>query len=177
MTRRHTSDLTRRFPAIVISIVAFVAVFTAVLGAGDERYIYTFAGTGVAGGDVGDGGLATEAQLAWPNGLALGGSGSLYVTDSGNNRIRRIDAEGVITTIAGTGERGNGDSDGSVARRRQPKSLVPPGWRWINPATSTYPTRKTTEFGSSGRQAKEIPSLGSFRNLPMATLPSPIWCW
>ena len=118
MTRRHTSDLTRRFPAIAISIVAFSALFAAVLGDGDERYIYTFGGTGVAGGDVGDGGPATEAQLNYPRGPVLDGSGNLYVVDGEHHRIRRIDAERVITTIAGTGEGGFG-GDGGPATEAQ----------------------------------------------------------
>jgi sugar lactone lactonase YvrE len=60
------------------------------------------AGTGVAGFS-GDGGLATSAQLDFPRDVALDAAGNLYLTDTGNNRIRRIDAAGVITTIAGTG--------------------------------------------------------------------------
>ncbi len=118
MTRQHASDLTRRFPAIAISIVAFAAVFTAALGEGTERYIYTFAGTGVAGGDLGDGGPAIKAQMSCPGGVVLDGSGNVYVADSSNHRIRRVDADGVITTVAGTGEWGFG-GDGGPATEAQ----------------------------------------------------------
>jgi sugar lactone lactonase YvrE len=68
--------------------------------------ITTFAGTGVSGFS-GDGGPAAEAQLAKPYGMALDGAGHLYIADSENYRIRRIDlASGIITTVAGTGVQG-----------------------------------------------------------------------
>lgn len=56
-------------------------------------------------GFSGDGGPATQALMDSVNGLAADAEGNLYVSDSGNNRIRRIDAQtGVIATVAGTGE-------------------------------------------------------------------------
>ena len=110
MRRKYASDLTRGFPTIVIA----VAVVAALLGDVEERYVFTFAGTGEAGAG-GDGGPAAEAQLNFPEGLELDGSGNLYVADTLNGRIRRIDAEGVITTIAGTGERGFGGDGGPAA--------------------------------------------------------------
>jgi large repetitive protein len=55
-------------------------------------------------GFSGDGGPATSALLSSPAGLAIDGSGNIYVADSGNNRVRRIDGvTGVITTVAGNG--------------------------------------------------------------------------
>jgi len=65
--------------------------------------ISTVAGTGTPGFS-GDGGLATAAQLALPTALALDSSGNLYVADTNNHRVRRIDAAtGLISTVAGNG--------------------------------------------------------------------------
>ena len=66
--------------------------------------VTTIAGTG-GSGFSGDGGAATDAQLSFPYGLALDGSGNLYVADLGNQRVRRVAADGVITTVAGTGRK------------------------------------------------------------------------
>ena len=75
--------------------------------------------TAIAGAaGLGDGGPAINARLLQPKGIALLGDGTLYVTDSGNNRVRRVDTEGVITTFAGTGEQGDG-GDGGPATEAQ----------------------------------------------------------
>jgi sugar lactone lactonase YvrE len=63
------------------------------------------AGTGEAGFG-GDGGPATKAQLNAPHDLLFDAAGNLVIADSGNHRIRRIDRQGVITTIAGDGKSG-----------------------------------------------------------------------
>lgn len=72
--------------------------------------IHTVAGDG-NGTFGGDGGPATEAQLYGVEKIAFASDGTLYIADSGNWRVRRVDSEGVITTIAGTGTAGyNGDN-------------------------------------------------------------------
>jgi trimeric autotransporter adhesin len=73
--------------------------------------ISTIAGTGVAG-FAGDGGAALNAQFSSPQGIAVDGSGNIYIADRGNARVRRIDSSGVITTIAGTGVPGSGGDNG-----------------------------------------------------------------
>ncbi|HYM77134.1 MAG TPA: hypothetical protein VE377_14265 [Candidatus Dormibacteraeota bacterium] len=73
--------------------------------------IHTAAGNGTYGFS-GDGGPATSAQLAGPTGVATDGSGNLYIADSGNDRIRKVDSSGKITTWAGNGTSGNGGSGG-----------------------------------------------------------------
>ena len=60
---------------------------------------------------LGDGGPATEARLLEPAGLAIV-DGTIYITDTGNNRIRKVDTDGIITTFAGSGERGDAGDDG-----------------------------------------------------------------
>lgn len=67
--------------------------------------ISTYAGTGISGFS-GDGGPASAAQLSFPTGLVFDSAGNLIIADQGNNRIRRIDPKGIITTIAGTGVAG-----------------------------------------------------------------------
>jgi hypothetical protein len=67
--------------------------------------ITTVAGTGAAG-FAGDGGPATSGRLDYPWGIALGGDGSLYIADLANNRIRKVDPSGVLSTVVGTGTRG-----------------------------------------------------------------------
>ncbi|MGB6942150.1 MAG: Ig-like domain repeat protein [Bryobacteraceae bacterium] len=64
--------------------------------------------TSIAGGgnsgSIGDGGPATSASLNTPVGIAIDASGNIFIADSGNNRIRRVDATtGIITTVAGNG--------------------------------------------------------------------------
>jgi sugar lactone lactonase YvrE len=61
--------------------------------------------TTVAGGGnlLGDNGQATKAQLHGPTGVAVDAAGNLFIADSGDNRVRKVNAKGVITTVAGTG--------------------------------------------------------------------------
>jgi len=66
---------------------------------GPNGIITTIVGTGTKGYS-GDGGLATEAQLNWPSGVAIGTDGTLFVSDHGNKAVRRIGVNGIITTPA-----------------------------------------------------------------------------
>ena len=63
--------------------------------------ITTFAGTGSAGYS-GDGGPATSAQLNLPLGVAVDAADNLFVVDSGNNRVRKITTNGIISTVPGS---------------------------------------------------------------------------
>ena len=64
--------------------------------------ITTVAGTSVAGFS-GDGGPATSAELNGPAAVAVDRAGSLFIADSGNNRVRKVSSSGIITTVAGKG--------------------------------------------------------------------------
>lgn len=76
---------------------------------GADGMVMPLAGNGTQGYD-GDGGPALLAMLNQPSGLAVGPDGSLYIADSGNNRVRKVGVDGKIRTIAGTGAAGyNGD--------------------------------------------------------------------
>jgi uncharacterized protein (TIGR03437 family) len=82
--------------------------------------IWRFASGGApqlfAGGGIGDGGPANRALLTPPAGLALDGQGNIYVADPGNNRVRKIDRNSVITTVVGTGIAGFGGDGGPAGK-------------------------------------------------------------
>src|ERR1035438_4131033 len=73
-----------------------------VLKIGANGSVTTIAGTGAAGFS-GDGGPATAAQLYGPSAVAIANDGTIYIADSGNNRVRKVALDGTISTIAGTG--------------------------------------------------------------------------
>ncbi|MGZ3891284.1 MAG: NHL domain-containing protein, partial [Mucilaginibacter sp.] len=79
--------------------------------------ISTIAGT-LTSGFTGDNGPATAAKMWDPQSLALDGAGNLYFADVGNNRIRKISASGIITTVAGNGSQGfSGDGGAPTSAR------------------------------------------------------------
>lgn len=87
--------------------------------------IQTIAGTGMPG-NRGDNGLATQAQLRSPSALALDADGTLLIADTGNHRIRRISANGVMTAVAGNGKEGDTGDGGpaSSATLLRPAALL-----------------------------------------------------
>ena len=85
-----------------------------VLKLGSDGKLVVVAGTGSAG-FAGDGGPATEGKLNAPTDLTFDAAGSLLIADAFNHRIRRIDAAGVITTVAG---------DGKTATLNNPQSIA-----------------------------------------------------
>ncbi len=78
-------------------------------------YIHTVAGGGNPADGLGDGLPATQAKLNSPYDVALGPDGSLYIADTGNNRIRRVGPDGIISTAAGGGSPSDGLGDGGLA--------------------------------------------------------------
>jgi RHS repeat-associated protein len=73
-----------------------------VMRVGPDDVARRFAGNGVSA-FAGDGGLAIDASLREPWDIDIGADGSAFISDGGNNRIRKVDPAGVITTVAGTG--------------------------------------------------------------------------
>jgi sugar lactone lactonase YvrE len=94
--------------------------------------ITTIAGTGQAGFG-GDSGLATNAKLNHPSGIALDDTGNLYIADCDNSRIRKVDTFGKIYTIAGIGEKSyKGDSGLAIyATLNRPKGIAYDGKQGI----------------------------------------------
>jgi len=76
--------------------------------------ITTVAGNGTQdyNGDNGDNGLATSAKLDYPEGVAVDSSGNIYIADANDRRIRKVDTNGIITTVAGTGGDGYSGDNG-----------------------------------------------------------------
>lgn len=114
--------------------------------------VYAFAGTGERG-DSGDGGPALEATLFHPEGLALDAAGNLYVADSFNHRIRRVDAQtGIIDSVAGSRGDGGFAGDGgpaTAAALRFPRgvSVAPDGRLYISD-TFNHRIRRVEEDGT-----------------------------
>ncbi|MFE7842180.1 RICIN domain-containing protein [Streptomyces sp. NPDC057474] len=75
--------------------------------------IRNFAGTGEAG-SAGDGDAAESAQLNSPHAVAVDGAGAVYIADAGNHRVRKVAADGTISTVAGTGEAKFGGDGGAA---------------------------------------------------------------
>lgn len=71
-----------------------------------NRVVTVVAGTG-SGGFSGDGGLATQAQLLYPREVEVDTHGNIYIADEDNNRVRKVDTNGIITTVAGSGSTGH----------------------------------------------------------------------
>jgi len=90
-----------RYLFVAPAIVYVLSSFPSGVQAQNHGDIFTVAGNGT-GAHAGDGGLATQASLRFPARVALA-QGHLFSTDSVNNRVRKIDESGHITTAAGTG--------------------------------------------------------------------------
>ena len=84
--------------------------------------ITTYAGTGISGSS-GDGGQATSAQMTLSYGLALDRSGNLYIADLYNNKVRKVNTAGIITTFAGTGTSGSSGDGGAASAAQLPNVI------------------------------------------------------
>ena len=119
-----------------------------------QGVVTTVAGTGT-NSFGGDNGLAVAAQLSNPQGVAVDGAGNLYIADTGNHRIRKVDTQGVITTLAGTGT-GSFSGDGNLATAatiNQPVQLI------VDPAGNLL----FTDYGN--RRLRQITPAGMISTL------------
>ncbi len=111
---------------------------TAIAGTGDSDY-------------TGDGGPATKASFRDPQSLTLDAEGNIYVADAANNRIRKIDTKGIVTTIAGDG-RHEDSGDGGPALQSGIRSVdrltFSPSGELHIVETNTHVIRKIDKSGT-----------------------------
>jgi len=99
-----------------------------------DGFVSTVAGTGFGGTNwgvhttgvgpaAGDGGLATHSVLEEPQGVAFDSHGNLYIADRDHDAIRKVDTNGVITTVAGTGVRGFSGDGGPATQAKIARPL------------------------------------------------------
>jgi sugar lactone lactonase YvrE len=112
----------RLLPALCIAL-AFAACTH------KKGIVTTFAGTGIPGNADGDKSEATFSNLM---GVAADSAGNVFIADSRNNVIRKIDADGSVTTIAGSGRQGSADGKGTAA------SFFFPGGIAMGPGGALY---------------------------------------
>ena len=87
----------------------------------EEFEVFTIAGTGESGDKDGSG---NEATFNDPHGIAINNDGTIIVADSGNHKIKGIDLDGNVFTIAGTGERGDEDGPRNEATFNMPSGIA-----------------------------------------------------
>ena len=107
-------------------------------------------GSGGTGGSGSADGTGTAAQFFAPSSLAQDTSFNLYVTDSGNNTIRKVTSTGVVTTLAGSaGQTGTTDGSGTAARFSNPSGIAFDGSNTLYVCdTGNSTIRKATVFGA-----------------------------
>jgi sugar lactone lactonase YvrE len=90
-----------------------------------QGIITTVAGGGNPADGLGDGGLAREARLIWPISAVVDPAGNLFIADNGHGRVRKVDRDGIITTVAGNGQlRFDGAGGAATAAGLVPSALA-----------------------------------------------------
>ena len=98
-----------------VTASALLALLVAPAAAASNNIIVTYAGNGPSGYS-GDGGSSLAAKLSLPTGVVLDNAANIFFDDTNNNRIRKVNASQVITTVAGTGTSGfSGDGGPAVS--------------------------------------------------------------
>ncbi len=106
--------------------------------------VSTFAGSGAAGAANGNG---SAASFNYPHGIAVDGSGNVYVADRNNNKIRKITSAGAVTTLAGSGTAGGTDGVGAAASFNLLIGVAIDASGNVYVADGSYKIRKITSAG------------------------------
>ena len=115
--------------------------------------ITTIAGDGTFGVFGGDGGPATSAQLFLPGGVAADNAGNVYIADTHNERIRKVDTSGTITTIAGDGDFGfTGDGGPATSAQVSPSDVA------LDSAGNVY-------IAGGGGRIRKVDTLGTITTI------------
>jgi hypothetical protein len=111
----------RRGLAMTLGVIGVLAI----TASSDAARLILVAG----GGTGGDGSPAREAKLSAPFGVALDRSGTIYFVEYAGNRVRKIDSHGIVTTIAGTGERRHSLAASTASPwTAMPRTCISPTW-------------------------------------------------
>ncbi len=113
-------------------------------------------------------GAGAVARFNRPQGVAVDGTGNVYVADTGNHTIRKITADGTVSTLAGAvGQTGNTDGPGSTARFTVPIGLA------VDPTGTIYVVDRSGNWDGKDRLRKITPS-GEVSTLPGPDLLQPM---
>jgi hypothetical protein len=115
--------------------------------------ISTFAGTGVAGYS-GDGGPATKANLNDPYRVQADKVGNVFIADTGNSRVRKVDSQGIITTVVGNGTAGPFSGAGGPATQAA-----------IGPVADCYPDSNGNLYVAANFMVLKVDSSGIITNI------------
>lgn len=147
----------------------------------NDRIMVVFP-TGTAGtldtaGSSGGGGAATDALLDTPYDVAVDPDGNIFIADTRNHRVRRIDSDGNVTTVAGTGSAGNAGDGGQAtdAQLDTPKAVaVDTAGNLYIADTNNYRVRRVgldgiieTVAGNGDSTVRELPASGQATEIPV----------
>src|SRR5437870_6758807 len=94
---------------------------------------------------------ATSAELYCPSGVAVDSAGNLYIADERNQRIRKVNTSGTITTVAGNGTAGyNGDNIAATSAEVNPAAVEVAGARAGTPVTGAFANPPFAWINTSG---------------------------